>query len=154
MLNERRIELQAELFGTLFLLTQHMARRADAAMEPVGLTTKQWLLLAILARKEGEVAPTLSEAAQWYGTSRQNVKQIALQLESRGYLKLVIDPEDRRVLRLRLTEQVSRLDLPTERQRQANLLASLFGGLSDPELAHCVDLILRQVRAIAPHGLV
>lgn len=150
MQDTERLELQAEIFGSLFLLTQHLARRADAAMESVDLTTKQWLLLAILVERLAGETPTLSEAAQWYGSSRQNVKQIALQLESRGYMRLVPDPRDRRALRLQLTDKVSVLDEPQERQRQADLMGELFVGLADPELTGLCELVRRWLRAVAP----
>jgi len=153
MNDTERLERQADLFGSLFLLTQHLARRADTVMEPVELTTKQWLLLAILVKRFAGQTPTLTEAALWYGSSRQNVKQIALQLESRGYLRLVTDPKDRRALRLQLTDRVRRLETPEEHQRQADLLNGLFAALSDPELARFLDLVRRELAAIAPQGL-
>ncbi|HEY9855293.1 MAG TPA: hypothetical protein V6D05_06110 [Stenomitos sp.] len=153
MNDTERLEHQAELFGSLFLLTQHLARRADAAMEPLGLTTKQWLLLAILVKRFAGQTPTLTEAALWYGSSRQNVKQIALQLESRGFLRLVTDPKDKRVLRLQLTEHVRLLETPQEHQRQVDLLTGLFAALSDPDLARFLELVRRELAAIAPQGL-
>ncbi len=153
MRDEDRTPLQAELFGSLFLLTQHLARRTDVVMEPVGLTTKQWLLLAVLVKRFAHRSPTLSEAAQVYGSSRQNVKQIALQLQSQGYLRLVDDPQDRRVLRLELSDRIADLDSLRERERQAGLLAELFGHLSKADLATFNALVRRQLRAIAPSGL-
>lgn len=149
MKNEKRIEAQSELFGTVFVLAQHLARRTDEVMEPTGVTTKQWLLLAILAKKFPGQAPTLSEAASCYGSSRQNVKQLARQLETRGFLRLVSDPTDRRVLRLELTDQVSELDRPEETRRQLGLLEELFACFSNEEIHSLQELLTRWCAAIS-----
>ena len=42
---------QMEIFGSLFFLAQHVARLTDQAMAETGVTTKQWLLLAVLVKK-------------------------------------------------------------------------------------------------------
>ncbi|OJV81253.1 MAG: hypothetical protein BGO37_17560 [Cellulomonas sp. 73-92] len=128
-----RTDLESEAFGLLFVLTQHLGRRADDALVPFGLTSRQWLLLAVLSRSAQP--PTLSEAATAYGTSRQNVKQIALQLAARGYLSLEPDPADARATRLVLSDAVAAFDEPTAVAAQRALLADVFAALSDDELA-------------------
>ena len=42
---------RAEGFGSVFFLAQHLARQVDSALEPLGLTTKQWLLLVLLVKR-------------------------------------------------------------------------------------------------------
>jgi DNA-binding MarR family transcriptional regulator len=106
MTDDHLLAAQAELFGTIFVVTQHLTRRADAALTSLGLTTHQWLLLAVLTKWSPDRSPSLSEAASRYGSSRQNVKQIALGLQSRGFLHLVPDPDDGRTTRLVLTDRV------------------------------------------------
>ena len=87
----RRVD-EAEVFGRLFVLGQHLTRRADEALRPVGLTSKQWLLLAVLVKGFPGATPTLTEAAAVYGTSRQNVKQVMID-SLNGYLNAM--PEAR-----------------------------------------------------------
>ena len=128
-----RTDLESEAFGLLFVLTQHLGRRADEALVPFGLTSRQWLLLAVLSRSPQP--PTLSEAATAYGTSRQNVKQIALQLAARGYLTLEADPADARATRLVLSAAVAAFDEPEAVAAQRAFLADVFAALSDDELA-------------------
>ena len=128
-----RTDLESEAFGLLFVLTQHLGRRADEALVPFGLTSRQWLLLAVLSRSPQP--PTLSEAATAYGTSRQNVKQIALQLAARGYLTLAADPADARATRLVLSAAVAAFDEPEAVAAQRAFLADVFAALSDDELA-------------------
>lgn len=128
-----RSSLEDEAFGLLFVLTQHLGRRADEALVPFGLTSRQWLLLAVLSRSTQ--APTLSEAAAAYGTSRQNVKQIALQLAARGYLRLEPDAADARATRVVLTEKVADFDSPWAVAAQRAFLDDVFAALSDDALA-------------------
>lgn len=138
-----RTDLQAEVFGSLFVLMQNLTRRVDEGLEPFGLRSRQWLLLAVLARAFPGHAPTLSEAATVYGSSRQNVKQLALQLAARGYLTLEDDPDDARAVRLRLSDTVAALDEPAARAEQAALLDDVFAGLTPDEVRLLLRLVVR-----------
>lgn len=133
---------RAETFALTFLLGQHLTRLADAALAPVGVTSRQWLLLALLTRRF-PTAPTLSEAAEAYGTSRQNVKQLAEQLQDRGFVALRADPGDARKLRIHVLPTVAEtFDTPAEQAREAELLRQLFAPLSDDDL-RALQRILR-----------
>ena len=128
-----------DVFGLIFLLSQHMTRRADEALAPLGLTTSQWLLLAVVSRCTSP--PTLTEAAAAYGSSRQNVKQVARALELRGFLALRADTDDARAVRLHLLPRVAEaFDTPEAVARQTAFFESLFAPLSAEEQ--------RQLRAI------
>ena len=131
---------EPELFGALFVLSGQLTRRADDALAPFGLTSRQWLLLAVLSRS---ASPTLTEAARAYGSSRQNVKQVALQLAARGYLHLLPDPADRRATRLVLTDRVAVFDEPDVAAAQSAFIAAVFAPLSDDEVATLRSLIGR-----------
>jgi DNA-binding MarR family transcriptional regulator len=141
--------LQAELFGTVFVLAQHLGRMTDAALEPLGLTSRQWLLLAVLTKAFPQAHPTLTEAAAAYGSSRQNVKMIALQLRERGYLELVPDPSDRRALRLHLTPKVALFDQPSTQKRQQRLFSEVFDGLPAADVEALHALVRRWARNLA-----
>lgn len=133
---------RAETFALTFLLAQHLGRAADAALAPVGVTSRQWLLLALLTRRFPG-APTLSEAAEAYGTSRQNVKQLAEQLQARGFVALRADPGDARKLRIHVSPKVAEaFDTPAERAREAALLRQLFAPLSEDDV-HTLRRVLR-----------
>jgi DNA-binding MarR family transcriptional regulator len=141
---------QMEIFGSLFFLAQHVARLTDQAMAETGVTTKQWLLLAVLVKKFQGQEPTLSEAAAIYGSSRQNVKMIALQLEKLGYLRLVSDPRDGRCLRLRLTPKMRAFDSERERRRQVALMEELFSWAKRDDLERLREMFERWIGAVAP----
>ncbi|MEN1976436.1 MarR family winged helix-turn-helix transcriptional regulator [Cellulomonas olei] len=141
---------EAELFGTLFVLGQHLTRHTDEALTGYGVTSRQWLLLAVLVRGFPGEHPTLTRAAEVVGTSRQNVKQIALQLQRRGLVDLVPDPADRRATRLRTTPRVAELfDSPAAVAQQQGLVARVFAGLDDADLARLADLVGRCLAALA-----
>jgi DNA-binding MarR family transcriptional regulator len=117
----------------------------DAALEPLGLTTKQWLLLVILLKKVAGDQPTLSEVARCYGSSRQNVKQIATQLAKRGYLRIDTDPGDARMLRLRLLPKVEVFDTAPERARQSTLMDEVFSWAKTEDVEQLRGLLGRWV---------
>jgi DNA-binding MarR family transcriptional regulator len=134
-----------ELFGRVFVLFQQLTRRVDEVLAPLGLTSRQWLLLVVLVRGFPGVAPTLSEAAAVFGTSRQNVKQIAGQLAARGYLTLDADPADARATRLVLTDRVAEFDEPSALAEQQAVLDELFACFSADEIATLEALVRRWV---------
>jgi DNA-binding MarR family transcriptional regulator len=139
-----------EVFGTVFFLVQHLARCVDLALVPLDLTTKQWLLLVVLTKKLAGENPTLSEAARWYGSSRQNVKRIAEQLESRGYVRLEPDPEDARAIRLRVLPKVAVFDTRPERARQAALMEEMFAWATPAELERFRSALRRWIAHLSP----
>ncbi|MFH1853598.1 MAG: MarR family transcriptional regulator [Candidatus Neomarinimicrobiota bacterium] len=127
-----RLTNMASIFGSVFLLAQRWQYLGDQFLAADGLTTKQWMLLAVL-EKLFDAPPTMTEAATAFGTSRQNVKQIALKLEQRGFLKLAPDHADRRILRLVVTEQSRQYWTGRVDQDQA-YMSSLFLELEDEDL--------------------
>ena len=129
------------MFGSLLVLVQHLSRRVDEALKPLGLTSRQWLLLAVMERWFADQDPTLTEAAARYGSSRQNVKQVALGLERRGYLRLVPDRHDRRATRIKLTGKVAILDAPDTRAQRMQVLDSVFGGLGPDKVEALSELV-------------
>jgi DNA-binding MarR family transcriptional regulator len=141
---------RAEVFGSMFFLAQHLARQVDSALDPLGLTTKQWLLLVLLVKRLAGERPTLSEAAKWYGSSRQNVKQIAEQLEKRGYLLLEADPADARAIRLRLTAKIKLFDTRPELARQKALMNEVFAWAKPGELETFHRLLRRWISHFIP----
>jgi DNA-binding MarR family transcriptional regulator len=134
---------QADCFGSAFILVQHLTRVTDAALADWGLTTRQWLLLAVLVRAFPDRAPSLTEAAEVYGSSRQNVKQIALGLQARGFLRLVPDPVDGRTTRVERTGKERIFDEPEGRARAAALLGRVFDHLPPADVLALRDLVRR-----------
>jgi DNA-binding MarR family transcriptional regulator len=142
------LQVRAEAFGSMFVLTQHLTRRADRELAEHGLTTRQWLLLAVLTTVFPDRSPSLSEAAREYGSSRQNVKQIALGLESAGFVRLVSDPTDARTTRIETTDRVRLFDEPAMVRRTEAMLDDAFAGLTLDETVALRDLAQRWLAAL------
>lgn len=143
MAMEDLLATRAEVFGSLFVLVQHLSRRADRELADLGLTTRQWLLLAVLTNVFPGSSPSLSEAAEKYGSSRQNVKQVALGLEARGFVRLVPDPADGRTTRIALADRVHEFDEPQMVERTRDMLADAFAALAPDETRDLLDLMRR-----------
>ena len=77
------------------------------------------------------------------------MKQIALQLRERGYLQLLADPADQRVIRLALTDKLAAFDTPPAVARQRQLLAEIFAAFTPEEVAALRDLTRRWVRQLS-----
>lgn len=131
------------------MIAQHLTRLADAELEDFGLTARQWLLLAVLVRGFPGESPSLSEAARRYGSSRQNVKQIALGLQAGGWLRLVPDPGDVRTTRLHATQRIAVFDEATMQARTATMLADSTAGLGPEDTVVMRDLIQRWLAGLA-----
>ena len=91
-------------FGLLFTASNRLETVGDHYLGE--LTAKQWYLLLVLTTFFDR-PPTLTQLAGQMGSSRQNVKQLALKLAAKGFVELVDDPRDRRALRVRPTPRLA-----------------------------------------------
>lgn len=96
-------------FGALMTIATLMDTKLDKALKPFDLTSKQWFLLMIL-RNLFETPPTLKQVAAALGSSYQNVKQVALKLEAKGFLVLERDQNDLRAFKIILTDKARTLN--------------------------------------------
>ncbi|TDH60730.1 MarR family transcriptional regulator [Dankookia rubra] len=78
-----------------------LARRYDAALRPLGLTSGQFSLLMALNRPE---PPAMGEVASLLAMDRTTLTANLKPLERRGLLAVTPDGADRRSRRLELTE--------------------------------------------------
>ena len=96
------------------------------------LTVKQWFFLAALTSFFKD-PPTLSALAEVIGSSHQNVKQLALRLEEKGYLRIEADLEDRRALRI--SEEPKAMAYAEEyEKKQEDFLDMFYQGISEEEI--------------------
>jgi hypothetical protein len=117
----------ADALGTAFVVVGHLTRLADAALDDWGLTSRQWLLLAVLARGFGGREAALSEAAAAY----------------------VPDSSDGRTTRIALTGQAARFDSPDGQARGRAVLEAAFAGLGADDVIALRGLLHRWVTALA-----
>ncbi|MGE5678481.1 MAG: MarR family winged helix-turn-helix transcriptional regulator [Pseudomonadota bacterium] len=126
------VDMQKYIFGSIFLASNRLQVLGDQYLGLEGMTTKQWFLTAMISQF-GENPPTLSEVAELVGNSRQNVKQLALKLEEKGFLNICKDDRDARALRLRLTDK-SREFWERRSGQDDEYIAELFKDLSSEEI--------------------
>ena len=125
-------------FGLLFAASNRLETAGDRYLQE--LTAKQWYLLLCLTTFF-ERPPTLSQLAGQMGSSRQNVKQLALKLEKKGFVALVRDESDRRALRVAPTERLE--EYRAQRQEQDGaFVEELFAGVAPADLAAANRLLL------------
>ena len=101
------------IFGALLVAANKTDTLLDRVLCKHGITSKQWLLLLIIFNLF-EKPPTIKEAAEEMGSSHQNVKQVALKLQEKGFLEMKKDTKDKRATRLIPTEQSHTLWKKTE----------------------------------------
>jgi DNA-binding MarR family transcriptional regulator len=129
------------IFGTVFLLERRLTRLADRALADDDITTKQWLVLAAVD-KLFATPPSLQQVARALNTSHQNIKAIAAKLVDKGLLELVRDQQDRRITRLRVTAENTRLWAARE-QQDLQFFGRLGAPFSDAELTDLEALLTR-----------
>ena len=102
-----RIDYEREIFARMFRSANALQVYLDRLMNKDGLTAKQMFLM-IAVDSFGQAYPTFKDVAKQSGSSYQNVKQIAIKLEEKGYLKIATDEKDARARRLILTPKAYR----------------------------------------------
>ena len=78
-----------------------IARRFDEALRPFGLTNGQFSLLMALNRPQ---PPRIGDVAHILAMDRTTLTANLKPLDRRGLVEIVVDPEDRRGRRLRLSD--------------------------------------------------
>jgi len=96
-----RMFLMQQVYATLFSLTNKLQIKGDERLE--GLTSRQLMtLIAIIHLPEDETS--LNNIARKLGTSKQNVKQLVANMESKGYVQTLPSRHDRRSYNIKITE--------------------------------------------------
>lgn len=138
------------IFGLLFFIAQKWQNIVDRELgSKAGITTRQWMLMVVLSRLYRDRLPTISETANAFGTSRQNLKRIAYDLQGKGYLIIVPDPADQRVQRLSLTGKHTEVFEGEDNLKwQEDLIRNLFVGLDASEQARLSKSLYRLLKRI------
>ncbi len=118
------------IFGSIFLLANRLQVIGDRWDSDI--TMKQWFLIVMISQL-GETPPKLSEVAEFMGSSRQNVKQLALKLEQRGFLHIEKDECDSRAIRLKVTDSCKAFFKERE-EKEIAFLKELYKDFSDKEI--------------------
>lgn len=128
------------LLRMLLVTSTQLRGKLDRELAPSGITSQQAAMLQLIEAQAE--APTMSFVARTMDMTHQNVKQIALVLQRKGFVEIVVDPVDRRARRLQLTPHHYRV----WQQRNPSDFSSVdawTGALTDAEVGTAVRLLLK-----------
>lgn len=115
------------IFSSIFVLQNRMQTAGEKLQTEISM--KQWLLLAMT-----ECCPeprTLTNVGNLMGCSRQNVKKLALALEKKGFVRLLLSSNNSVIIEL--TEEVKRYAEEIG-ERHMRALTLLFADFSEGEI--------------------
>ncbi len=121
------------IFGAMFMVANKMDTLLERELNHFGVTSRQWFLSVCTATVFTQ-APTLKELALASGTSYQNVKQVALKLQTKNLMKLRKDTNDARVTRIELTPESGPFWAQMEGDSK-NFMKKLYQGITPEEFA-------------------
>jgi DNA-binding MarR family transcriptional regulator len=119
---ETRTDLIAELFNVVGRFRRQLRRSTGSGFDATGVTQSQGELLRLVGRQPGI---SVREAAAELGLAPNTASTLVSKLATDGLLIRTVDPDDRRVGRLRLTETAQHIADETRAARRAALAAVL-----------------------------
>lgn len=130
---------QASLFGFFFAFSNRLQAVADNIYE--GVTCKQFFLMACMRLFDQE-SPTANDLAKVMGCTRQNVKEILMSLEKKGFVSFVPHHSDKRKRVVVLTEKAQQM-VEQYQSRDMEFLGRLYEGVSEEELRSVYLLLIK-----------
>lgn len=132
------IESSYFLLGLLSAFENRFQASADKTMEEI--SWKQFF--AIICINLCKQSPTIKELAEIMGSSHQNVKQIILKLEKKGFVTITADLQDKRKQRVGLTEYCVEFCKKND-SVTAQIMQTLFEGVSEEQLRCTIQTIIQ-----------
>lgn len=111
----------------------------DRRGRELGLTRSQWWVLTMLYANEGV---TQSELADFMELEKPTLGRLLDRLEEKEWVERRIDPVDRRVKRLYLTDKVQEI-MRALRNTAAEVRSDALGDLGDEERERFIDTLLK-----------
>ena len=126
-------------FGFILNDVSRLMRTAfDRRAKSIGLTRSQWWVLTHLYRRDGL---TQAELAEILEIERATLGRLLDRLETKGWLQREADPNDRRVKRVYLTDEVKPA-MKSLRRIAAGLRQEALEGLDEHERDRLVDILI------------
>lgn len=144
-MNFENMDQRFVLYGALSVLDNRLQACQNKAYPD--MTIKQHFLLVSVNLFGGEY-PTLKQAGELLGCSYQNVKRLAEQLQSKGYLNIQEDEVDRRKLRLVPTSKFQELDVEKNHLAE-QFMDQLFTDVSSEEMRITLNTIRKMTSNIS-----
>lgn len=132
------IDASLFLLGLLSAFDNRYQAKADSFFEEI--SWKQFF--AIICINLCKESPTIKELAGIMGSSHQNVKQILLKLERKGFVDILVDEQDKRKQRVVLTEK-TREFCDSHEEGSEKVVQGIFQGISQEQLQITIQTIMQ-----------
>ncbi|MCR4740112.1 MAG: MarR family transcriptional regulator [Lachnospiraceae bacterium] len=138
---------QAFLLGLLSAFDNRYQAAADAYFKEI--TWKQFF--AVICIGLCREAPTINELSEVMGSSHQNVKQILLRLEKKGFIRTVPDDKDKRKQRIIVTDAARDFleENDNNGQQSQYVIGRIFEGISEKSLKTTIQTIMKMERNLS-----
>ena len=138
---------QAFLLGLLSAFDNRFQASADSYFKDI--TWKQFF--AIICINICKEPPTLNDLSEIMGSSHQNVKQILLKLESKGFVEMVADEKDKRKQRILITDKCRKFceDNDNQNPNSAEIIGKIFEGIDEKKLMATIETIMEMERNLS-----
>ena len=111
---------------------------ADNVMKEI--SWKQFF--AIICISMCKEPPTINELSEILGSSHQNVKQILLKLESKGFIKFQEDKQDKRKQRIAVTQKCLNF-CQKNNETSSQIMQKMFEGISEKDIQTTIKTIIK-----------
>ena len=129
------------LIGLLSAYENRFQTVADSFFEET--TWKQFF--AIICINLCKESPTINELSEVMASSHQNVKQILLKLEKKGFIEMIPDERDRRKQRIVITEKCN--DFCRKNETECGIqINKMYEGISEEQLITTIQTISQMER--------
>lgn len=132
------IESSYFLIGLLSAFDNRFQAMADSMMEEI--SWKQFFAIICINMYNGK--PTVKELAEIMGSSHQNVKQILIKLEKKGFVSIATDQTDKRKQRIELTEYCREFCKKND-ATATEIMERMFIGISEEQLQATIKTIIQ-----------
>ena len=135
---------QAFLLGLLSAFDNRYQAAADEYLKEI--TWKQFF--AIICINLCKEAPTINELSDVMGSSHQNVKQILLRLEKKGFIATFEDEKDKRKQRIYVTDAARNFLEANDKNGQQSqyVIGRIFEGIDEKSLMTTIQTIMKMER--------
>ena len=132
------IEMSYFLLGLLSAFENRFQAVADNAIKEI--SWKQFF--AVICINLCKEKPTVKELAEIMGSSHQNVKQILLKLEKKGFVHIAVDEKDKRKQRIELTDYCREFCAKND-EMTTMAIGKMFEGVSPEQLQTTIQTIIQ-----------
>ena len=126
------------LIGLLSAFENRFQTDADNVMKEI--SWKQFF--AIICISFCKEAPTINDLSEILGSSHQNVKQILLKLEKKGFIKFQEDKHDKRKQRIVVTKACLKF-CDKNNETSSQIMKKMFEGIPEKDIKTTIKTIIK-----------